>query len=175
MVRASTFIGLPCGKGHDGTRYQSTGMCVACSNEWYKRNKEKKAIEYLERRESIKERKSLKAKEYYQKNREKILAQQKKYYEENKGRWIVKAHRRRDRGMPSHVSIKDIQKLQDLQKNKCPVCQTQLTKYHIDHITPLSKNGKHEFNNLQLLCPTCNLNKHAKDPVTFMQSKGYLL
>jgi hypothetical protein len=29
--------------------------------------------------------------------------------------------------------------------------------------------------NVQLLCATCNLNKNAKDPIDFMQSRGFLL
>lgn len=29
--------------------------------------------------------------------------------------------------------------------------------------------------NLQLLCPTCNQQKNAHDPIDFMQSRGFLL
>jgi hypothetical protein len=29
--------------------------------------------------------------------------------------------------------------------------------------------------NVQLLCPPCNLKKHAKDPIQFMQERGFLL
>ena len=40
---------------------------------------------------------------------------------------------------------------------------------------PLALGGKHEDENLQLLCATCNLSKGAKHPIAFMQSKGRLL
>ena len=78
-----TFIGSPCGKGHSGERYSSTGMCVECSKAWYQKNKERKAKEYLEEKDKNKKRKSEQAKQYYQKNKERILAQQKEYYETN--------------------------------------------------------------------------------------------
>jgi len=169
------FDGALCVNGHGTLRYASNGKCVECSRLLYQKVKDKKAQQYLARREEIKERKSAQAKIYYQENKERLLAQQKEYYEKNKELWTVKAHKRRANGLPSHVSIEDIRKLKALQKNKCPVCKVELVKHHLDHIQPLSKGGKHEPDNLQLLCPTCNLNKHAKDPVDFMQSKGYLL
>jgi 5-methylcytosine-specific restriction endonuclease McrA len=172
---SGTYFGAVCGKGHDGLRYVSTNMCVGCSKNWYAKNKEKKAQEYLETKDKIKERKSNRAKEYYRENRDRLLAQQKQYYENNKELWNLKTHKRRAAGLPTHIPLSEIRKLRALQQNTCPSCRQQLVKYHIDHIIPLSKGGKHQLDNLQLLCPTCNLTKHAKDPIDFMQSKGYLL
>jgi hypothetical protein len=72
-------------------------------------------------------------------------------------------------------NIADIQRLFILQKGKCVVCRTKLTKYHVDHIMPLSLGGGNGPGNLQLLCPSCNLSKHSKHPIDFMQSRGFLL
>lgn len=59
---------------------------------------------------------------------------------------------------------------------RCVVCHIGIRhKYHVDHVVPLAKGGKHEPLNLQLLCPTCNVRKAAKDPIQFMQEQGYLL
>jgi len=40
---------------------------------------------------------------------------------------------------------------------------------------PLSRGGSNDKYNLQLLCPTCNLKKSAKDPIDFAQENGNLL
>lgn len=62
------------------------------------------------------------------------------------------------------------------QRGLCPVCRADLKNgYHLDHVVPLAKGGKHRSDNVQLLCPTCNIQKSAKDPVEFMQSRGFLL
>ena len=68
-------------------------------------------------------------------------------------------------------------KLFELQQGKCPICKVSLksVKTHIDHIIPISLGGLNVDANVQLLCVTCNLQKHARHPVEFMQSKGYLL
>ena len=64
-----------------------------------------------------------------------------------------------------------------LQRGKCACCRTSLdkSKYHIDHVMPLAKGGLNVDENIQLLCPPCNQAKHAKHPVDFMQSRGFLL
>lgn len=72
------------------------------------------------------------------------------------------------------LDAKDI--LMRLQRGKCACCRISLDRgFHIDHIKPLSLGGLHAMENLQLLCPSCNLSKQAKDPIDFMQSRGYLL
>ena len=40
---------------------------------------------------------------------------------------------------------------------------------------PLSKGGEHTLTNLVVSCPTCNLQKNAKDPIEFANKLGRLL
>lgn len=62
------------------------------------------------------------------------------------------------------------------QCGKCAVCHVSLGKsYHADHIIPLAGGGEHVPNNIQLLCQHCNCTKSAKDPIQFMQERGFLL
>lgn len=69
-----------------------------------------------------------------------------------------------------------IQRIGNAQRWKCITCHMDiLTKYHVDHINPIARGGKHEPTNIQLLCPSCNIRKSAKDPLRFMQEKGFLL
>jgi hypothetical protein len=73
-------------------------------------------------------------------------------------------------------TAEDIIQLLKLQKYKCPCCRVSLKAgYHVDHIIPLVLGGTNKKGNLQILCPTCNLQKSAKHPVEFMQSRGYLI
>ncbi len=62
------------------------------------------------------------------------------------------------------------------QPKSCYWCDAKCADgYHIDHYVPLSRGGKHEVSNLVISCPTCNLRKHAKDPLDFAQEVGRLL
>ena len=68
------------------------------------------------------------------------------------------------------------EKLFRLQKGMCPCCSQPLgDNFHLDHIVPLALGGSHADGNIQLLRARCNLQKHAKDPIDFMQSRGFLL
>lgn len=63
-----------------------------------------------------------------------------------------------------------------LQQGKCPCCGQPLGKdAHLDHIQPISLGGSNADENMQLLTAFCNLSKGAKNPVDFMQSRGFLL
>jgi 5-methylcytosine-specific restriction endonuclease McrA len=67
-------------------------------------------------------------------------------------------------------------KLHKLQRGLCPCCSQPLgDNYHMDHIVPIKKGGPNIDSNIQLLRRQCNHQKHAKDPIDFMQSKGFLL
>lgn len=67
-------------------------------------------------------------------------------------------------------------KLYDLQRGRCACCGIKLgRKFHRDHIMPLALGGENTDSNIQLLCQPCNNKKHAKHPIDFMRSNGFLL
>lgn len=68
------------------------------------------------------------------------------------------------------------EKLFVLQQGKCACCGLPLgDNYHLDHILPLALGGTNTDDNIQLLRRQCNSQKHAKHPIDFMQSRGFLL
>jgi HNH endonuclease len=49
------------------------------------------------------------------------------------------------------------------QQGLCAYCDCELNgDYHVEHMTPLSRGGMHDWSNIALACPTCNLRKNAK-------------
>lgn len=112
-----------------------------------------------------------------QNNPDKVKEIHKKYRQANPEKQKAKAHLRRSRKInaPGKFTKDQIKQLYDLQKGQCICCKAKLDKYHIDHIVPLAKGGTNDIHNIQLLCPTCNVRKGAKDPIEFMQERGYLL
>jgi 5-methylcytosine-specific restriction endonuclease McrA len=102
----------------------------------------------------------------------------KRWRGENPEREKIHKHTRRTRISESGGSftVSDIQNMLKQQKGKCIVCLTSIKEnYHIDHVIPVSKGGSSDRSNLQLLCPRCNMSKHDRDNITFMQQNGYLL
>lgn len=177
----STPVVRPCKKCGAADRY-ADGDCKPCSRRIWK--------EWVANKpERVKELKD----KWRSENKEKINADAKKWLSENiekaresSNRWKYKNpetgriyHQNRKARLENSGGVlsRDIAKtLFALQKGKCPCCNQPLGEdYHIDHITPLALGGANEDWNVQLLRKVCNLQKHAKHPVDFMQSRGFLL
>lgn len=62
-----------------------------------------------------------------------------------------------------------------LQAGRCACCRKRLADFHVDHIVPLARGGTNDRRNMQVLCPSCNLDKGANDPIEFAQRQGRLL
>lgn len=92
-----------------------------------------------------------------------------KIYNQNR-----KAKKRMQAGQISKGIVK---KLMALQEGKCTNCKADLHEvgHHLDHIMPIDLGGAHADENLQLLCPTCNLRKFNKDPIAWANENGRLL
>jgi acetyl/propionyl-CoA carboxylase alpha subunit len=160
---------------------------------WYVANKEKASIcgkkRYSEKAEEIKQR----VKRYRISNPEKIRLDQAKHRLKNTDKakayhaaWraknpaISKLHRQNRRARLSATTGKLSHNLEGklfrLQKGMCACCKKPLgDNYHMDHIMPLALGGTNTDDNIQLLRAKCNMQKSAKHPIEFMQSRGFLL
>ena len=58
----------------------------------------------------------------------------------------------------------DVERLMVLQGGLCAHCARSLHVfgYHVDHVQALARGGSNTRDNIQLLCPRCNLRKAAR-------------
>lgn len=68
-----------------------------------------------------------------------------------------------NRRSKEQVSKSDIVKVLVRDNYSCVYCGLKIKgkTWHLDHVKPLSKNGKNEFSNLATSCKTCNLMKNS--------------
>lgn len=164
------FTGKPCKHGHIDRRWTSSGVCLSCdrvmSRDWARANPQKVYEKNKRRRPSITEYQ----REYRKENRDHVNKNQRMYRRNNKERVLAYAANRRSRilgsgGIWSEFDIKHMLVDQD---GWCaePTCRADLgeTGYHVDHIMPLSLGGSNWPDNLQCLCPSCNLRKGSLHP-----------
>lgn len=161
------------------------------TKKWYSENKQK-AAEYSRKYRVIKKHElSEYGKLYYAKNKDKIKIKSQEWRINNLERYRVNKQDYRKAKPEIHRSVNRLRKaklskgklsigLADklllTQKGICVCCKLDLdANYHIDHIMPLALGGEHTDSNIQLLCPSCNMQKSAKHPVDFMQTRGFLL
>lgn len=117
-------------------------------------------------------------KKWVEDNKEKTKKYKRDWYlrhpEQNKTiKAVNKANRR---GADGKHTQKQIAELLVSQKYRCVVCKCDIKKeFQRDHIVPIALGGDNNITNIQLLCPTCNRKKSAKNPTDFMQANGYLL
>ena len=162
-----------------GTRDGLYAWCKACARakdrKWRATNPDKQKTYDAKRNQEA--RRAYLAK-WRAENREYRQTTTSKWFADNPVAKLIYAQNRRARKLDAGGKLsKDLAKrLFKLQRGKCACCGKPLgDNYHLDHIMPLALGGTNEDSNIQLLRAECNMQKHAKHPVDFMQERGFLL
>jgi 5-methylcytosine-specific restriction endonuclease McrA len=93
-----------------------------------------------------------------------------------KARAIKAARIARKKGASGRHTGDEVKALFHKQRQRCAGCRASIKSgYHVDHIVPLRNCGSNAMANIQLLCPPCNLAKHAKPPEVWARENGRLL
>lgn len=161
------FTGIPCQNGHNDKRFTSDRSCVVCRREkarkWIKDNKDVKAAYDAKYNKINRKSRSEYMKKWARANREKLRS-----HDNNM--------KKKRRGAKGKISQSDIEKIKSAQANKCANCLKSIKKsYHIDHIQPIARGGENKSENIQILCPSCNLRKKDKCPYDWALQNGRLL
>ena len=95
-------------------------------------------------------------------------AYKKKYPERRKAEKLNRKLKIRTSGVLSNDIVKTLMVSQNC---LCVYCKKDIRdNFHVDHIYPVARGGTNTDDNVQLLCPECNLAKSDKDPVVFLAS-----
>ena len=186
-----------CPKCQAETERNKKGDCKPCAivrvKKWIENNREKHNQYCAKWQKNNPESLRKRVKKYTEKNANAIKQREKEKRLKDPAKYVQMARnyakkypdkvnaknaerRARRRNQSGVVSTNIIEKLKELQQNKCPCCKKPLgDNYHLDHIVPLALGGKHDDSNLQLLIANCNQQKYNKHPIDFMQSRGFLL
>ncbi len=147
------------------------------AREWERKNRDKSNASDRAWRRANPERHKAAYTARRKKNPEQYKAVQAAYRKRNPESVRFRDYARRAIGKRSTGNAKGlIARLIKLQRGLCPCCKQPLgDDFHLDHITPLSRGGAAGEENIQLMRAICNQQKSAKDPIDFMQSRGFLL
>lgn len=157
-------------------RAKNSAKVKAIYNAYRAANKEKVKSWARQARLKHREKKAAIDAAYYVANAERIKAKVALWQKENPEACRIRGQNRRAKETGGKLSRGLARKLFVLQRGKCPCCGKPLGKdYHLDHIVPLSRGGQNVDSNIQLLRKTCNHQKHARSPVEFMRSRGFLI
>ncbi|MBY0263667.1 MAG: HNH endonuclease [Phycisphaerales bacterium] len=89
---------------------------------------------------------------------------------------VSHARRARRRGTGGTFTAAEVEAVRRKQRGCCASCAASLASgFHRDHRVPLALGGPNTIDNIDLLCPPCNLRKGAKDPAVWAAENGRLL
>ncbi len=149
----------------------------------YDANRDRIIRREVERKQKNKDHINAMYREQYARESYKWKIRQKRYEENNsekiKAATKASSARRREQLQSSieNYTAQDVLDLLAQQRGRCaePTCMVSLKpKYHVDHIMPLVLGGSNARDNIQLLCPRCNLAKNRHHPLVWAQMKGRL-
>lgn len=157
--------------------------------EYEKNNKERLSKRFATYRNKNKEILQEKIKKWRQDNPQKILDGRAAYYKKHRleilkkarenpeaRRCAVRNRRARIKKSQGTHSKQDVLKILKYQNRKCANCaRCVASKYHVDHVMPIALGGSNSPENLQILCPKCNLKKNKKHPDVWAKENGRLI
>jgi 5-methylcytosine-specific restriction endonuclease McrA len=162
--------------------YSKTAQHKHTEKAWYNKNREHVNTwhrNYNKNNEKRKAKAKITGKNYRIKNKEHFYSIIRAWNQNNPDKYKAIQYRKesKKRGIEGNHTPLEIKELFLKQGGRCVYCRVNLikTSYHRDHIIPIAKGGNNFINNIQLLCPKCNIEKRDKDPIVFMQIKGFLL
>lgn len=181
----------------NGSDFYKSGRCKACANaanrKFYAKNIDAERSRSIAYGKSNPGKGAARTAKWNAKNPDKIKKAKAAYYSANKDRFktlgalwarvnfkVKRIHaqnrRARKRLVGGVLSSNLASKLYALQRGRCACCGSILGgSFHLDHRIPLALGGSNSDQNMQLLAPVCNLQKHAQDPIDFMRSRGFLI
>ena len=156
----------------------SNKRCVAARKDRNPNWKTEAAEKYAVYAEANRDRMRKRTAEYRKKNIDRITEWNAEYQANHPNMARISRQNRRARLIANGgvLSKRIVERLMVLQGGKCACCGKPLGgEYHLDHRMPLFLGGTNTDMNMQLLTPTCNLQKSKKHPNDFMQERGFLL
>ena len=155
-------------------KHAADGLCRGCYHKQYYRNNQDKLKEYgkvhnKQWREENKERKAEYDKQYRGDNKElrkQWNSEWSKANPENRRANTRNYQAKKHNNGGTHTE-EDIKLLLNLSGHQCQRPECSATEdLEIDHVIPLSRGGRNDITNLQVLCKSCNCskgNRHSTD------------
>lgn len=140
------------------------------SRQWHQNNREeanqRRKSHYEANREKYREKYREQNRTYHEANRDKHREQMRAYQRNNLEAFAVRNANRHARKVKAGGSftLQEWEALKAYYGYTCLRCGRQEPEIEltVDHVVPLSQGGRNSIENLQPLCRTCNLSKHAK-------------
>jgi len=169
------FTGQPCKRGHISPRSVVRRHCPFCVELLYKSEEQlaRARDRYRQGGDEARER----ASRWSRANPERHKSAIKRWNSRNRERSIEYVNKRRalKAQCGGTVTAEDIGQIYEKQCGRCANCLNRLGKrWEVDHRHPLSKGGRHDPSNIEILCITCNRRKGAKEPLKWALENGRL-
>lgn len=175
------FTGVPCARGHIEQRHASNGWCKGCARIDVRERRAAKPVETLAlRRKNDAARRAkdphafLAARAINQRNRKARLKGSDEKFSKHDIFDIFKLQG----GLVLGVNGKPLS-ASNRRPCRCAACgiNVEWGCHQIDHIVPLSMDGRNSRRNLQIFCKVnrCNQKKRSRDPIDFMREEFGLL
>jgi 5-methylcytosine-specific restriction endonuclease McrA len=141
-----------------------------CDRRYNLNNKERVAYRKKKYQEEHRDIANLSSIKYRENNKDKVRERTNSWRSRNPEMAKLQVNRRRSLRYDNEsfrLTGSDIKRAFNMQIGRCFWCDKKLQNYHVDHIIPIGRGGRHSIGNIVISCPSCNSIKSNKLPVEF--------